>query len=589
MRDLASLTAALGATRDVDEELALVKEMRALPEAALDGLVPCKLAVLTGYASGVLTNLAFGHALARGVRLTTHETHFGLYEQALLAEDPELVAFAPDVVYLCVGAEHLVLDSVDAELARWRRLWEKARALFACDVVLNTFVEPSTRVYGSSEWKIAESFGRKLLELNLALAREAPSYVHLLDVNALAADVGRLTFFDPKWYAVAKLPASLGSLPAYAERLAAVLGALKGKSKKALVLDLDGTLWGGVVGDEGAAGVRIGADTAEGESHRAFQKYVKALGQRGVLLAVCSKNDEAVARAVFARPEMILGLDDFAAFVANWEPKDQNLRHIAAALNVLPDSLVFVDDSPAERELVRQRLPEVTVVDLPPDPARYAGAVAAGAYFETVYVSDEDRLRARAQVADRQRASLEQTSTSYDEYLASLDMEARIGPFRREEVPRVVQLLAKTNQFNLTGRRYTEPQMLERMSDESSLCLCASLRDRFGDHGLVSVFVASCRGDTCEIENWVMSCRVFKRGLEATLFEEARRRLLEKRVRRVEGRLIPTAKNGYVADLFPSLGFRSLAGEPGAEQRFVLELSSQPMQTGPIRVQRIEG
>jgi len=582
MSDLGELQAKLASADDVNEELAIVAALRRLPAAAFEGggFVPSRLAVLTGYTSAWLTELTFGHALARGVRLETKETLYGLYEQALFSRDPELIAFRPSVVYLCVGAEHLVLDSVESELARWQRAWETARSLFECDVILNTFVEPSPRVFGNAELKIADSRGRQIAELNLALARTSPPYVHLHDVNGLALELGRKNAFDPKWFTLAKLPANLSCLPAYARSLAAVLAAIHGRSKKGIVLDLDGTLWGGVVGDDGVDGIRIGADTAEGESFTRFQRYLKALGERGIFLTVCSKNEEAIARAAFERPDMVLKLSDFSAFLASWGSKDAGIRRIATMLNVLPESLVFVDDSPAERELVRQRLPEVTVIELPNDPNGYSAALAEGRHFETVHVSNEDRLRAKSHDAEQGRAALEHATGSYDEFLRGLRMEATIRPWTADEVPRVVQLLGKTNQFNLTSQRWSDAQIRGRLGNPEFLSLCLSLRDRFGDHGLVSVLVARCSGDECQLENWVMSCRVFKRGVEAVLFAEVCQELRARGIRAVVGTLVPTSRNGYVKDLFSSLGFSLLHTEPSGVTSWRYEFEPERARAG---------
>jgi FkbH-like protein len=591
MSELSALLSQLDSAEDVNDQLAAAASLRALPAATFAGrgLAEGRLAVLTGYTSAWLTELVAGHALLRGVRLATHETLYGLYEQALLAQDPELVAFAPTVVYFCVGTEHLVLDSVEAEVERWRRLWQAARALFGCDVILNTFVEPSPRVFGNAELKIAGSRSRLIAELNLALAREAPDYVHLHDVGALALELGRARLFDPKWFSLAKLPASFACLPEYARSLSAIIAAIHGKSKKGIVLDLDGTLWGGVVGDDGIGGIRIGADSAEGESFRRFQTYLKELADRGVFLAVCSKNEERIARAAFERPDMVLKLGDIAAFAASWGAKDEAILKIAAELNVLPGSLVFVDDSPAERELVRQRLPEVSVVELPEDPAGYPAALARSRFFETVFVSKEDRLRARSRSSELERDALERQSGTYEEYLQSLRMEATIRAWTSEEVGRVVQLVSKTNQFNLTGQRFTDAQMRARIGNPEYLSLCLSLRDRFGDHGLVSVFAARCADGTCQIENWVMSCRVFKRGAEAALFGEASRELRARGVRTVRGTLLPTERNGYVKDLFSSLGFSHVATGPDGSLSWQLELTTLPAEdanASPIRIIR---
>lgn len=575
MNARAKLRDRLAGAVDVNDQLAAIAAERR--EQHDDSAVAsCRLAILTGYTSRLLGELVYGHALVRGLRIEIKESGYGLFEQVILAEDPEFVAFEPEVVYFCVGFEHLVLDSVDEELARWRRLWEKARALYGCDIVMNNVVEPRQRVFGNHELKVEDSIGRKVAELNLALAREAPPYVHLHDVNFLASNLGKDQMFDPKWYAVAKLPASLSCLPAYAVSLASVICAARGRSKKCAVLDLDNTLWGGVIGDDGVDGIRLGADSPEGESFVRFQRYLKALADRGVLLAICSKNDEAIARAPFERrSEMALELRDVSAFVANWAPKDEGIRHIAATLNIHLDSMVFIDDSATECALVRARLPEVTVVELPADPARYCEAVAAGAFFEPIALSSEDRLRTASFQAEGQRVVLQESVGTYEDYLAALEMQATLRAWRPDEVPRVTQLLAKTNQFNLTGRRYPDSRLRTLAEDPTGLCRRLSLRDRFGDYGLVSVFVATVRDEVCEIENWVMSCRVFKRGVEAFLFGHVCEDLVRRGVRTVLGRLLPTDRNGYVAELFPSLGFARRAADHDREQLWQLALPAR--------------
>ena len=337
-----------------------------------------------------------------------------------------------------------------------------------------------------------------------------------------------------------------------------------------LVLDLDNTLWGGVVGDDGIGGIRMGQGSAEGESYLAFQKYAKALSQRGILLAVCSKNEEGNAREPFEKlPEMALKLEDFSSFVANWNNKADNLRAIAAELNLGLDAFVFVDDNAAERALVRQFLPQVAVPDMPADAADYVQALARHRYFEPAALTDEDLKRSEYYRQDRQRRQLATAHTDINAFLQSLEMEARVEPIGAANIERSTQLVNKSNQFNLTTRRYTLAEIKERAESPGWLTLTISLRDKMGDNGLISVLLAEQKGRDLVIDTWVMSCRVLQRGVEALavemLLKEARKRGCE----RVLGCYIPTAKNRMVAGHYAGLGFELSGGAEGSTTHWV--------------------
>jgi FkbH-like protein len=342
---------------------------------------------------------------------------------------------------------------------------------------------------------------------------------------------------------------------ALAESFAAICRGLYGRARKVLVLDLDNTLWGGVIGDDGVDGIQIGRETAVAEAYTAFQEYCLRLRDRGVLLAVCSKNDEAVARAGFEHPDSVLRMEHFASFRANWEPKDENIEAIAAELNLGWDSFVFVDDNPAERALVAAQLPGVAVVEVGDDVAGYPAAIECGRYFEAVTLTGEDLARSGLYEREAQRTLVAGEFADYEAYLESLEMTAEIERFKPVYLERITQLTNKTNQFNVTGRRYTLAEMEAVMNDPAAVGLYGRLSDRFGDHGLVSVVVGRRDGDVLEIETWLMSCRVLKRGMEDAMLDALVEQARLLGVRRLRGHYVATRKNAMVAEHYSRLGF----------------------------------
>jgi len=339
------------------------------------------------------------------------------------------------------------------------------------------------------------------------------------------------------------------------------------------VLDLDNTLWGGVIGDDGVEGIVLGEGNAIGEAHLALQRYALKLKERGVILAVCSKNDQAVAEAAFRdHPEMLLKRKDFAAFVANWEDKAANLATIAAQLNIGLDSLVFVDDNPVERARIREGLPAVAVPELPEDPTHYVRCLAGAGYFEAVSFTADDRSRADQYAANAEREAMLGASENMDAFLRGLGMSVVFGPVRPVDLSRVTQLINKTNQFNPTTRRYTPEQMEAITASSDAVCLRFRLLDKFGDNGLISVLILRAdpaQAGVMEIDTWVMSCRVFGRELEFEAMNIAVEEARGRGVRALRASYVPTKKNGVISDLYPRLGFtpeRAKASADGAIQ-----------------------
>lgn len=555
---LAALRAALASPPDY---LAQTAAARLAAKIAADPAVratlqPVRLAVLGSSTTTQLPPLLALHGLAAGLALEIHEAPFGAYQREILDPGSGLYAFKPQAVLLFVNYRDAEPGPAEAEAERWAGLWKVLRDRAGCAVLMNSFDAPAERPGGNLEAADAGSRLGRLRRLNALLAERARGGAALLvDCDHLSAAVGKERWHDARFWHQAKQAIALSALPRYAAEAAAVLAAAFGRARKCLVLDLDNTLWGGVVGDDGAAGLELG-ETPRGEAFVEFQRYLKALAARGVLLAVCSKNDEANAREPFrSRPEMVLRLEDFAAFVANWEDKATGLRTIAKTLNLGLDALAFADDNPAECALVSRFCPETAVVSLPDDPADFCRVLDARRLFEPASVSAEDRGRAAHFQAESARTALKESAPDLASFLRGLEMRAEAGPFREADVARLAQLINKTNQFNLTTRRRTEAEVRAAMAEPGAWTLAVRLADRLGDYGLISALIARRRGDELELDTWLMSCRVMGRDVEKLAFNRLVEAARASGAKALAGRYEPTAKNGLVKDLLAGFGF----------------------------------
>ena len=409
---------------------------------------------------------------------------------------------------------------------------------------------------------------------NQALTADLPQGVSFVDANAVAAAIGEEYWSASEWHTAKQYPSAV-ALPRLADAICAHAAAALGLSAKVLAVDLDNTLWGGVIGEDLLAGIRIGPSTPEGEGYRELQQYLKEFQQRGVLLAVCSKNNLADAELPFLRhDDMLLKRDDFAAFVANWDDKPANLEHIANELSLGLESFVFLDDNPLERALVRSRLPQVTVPECGESPWEMLAALRRGLYFEAVTLTEEDRLRHAGYRGNAARAAAAETAPSLESFLSGLEMAARHGPVDAETLPRVAQLINKTNQFNLTIRRYTEDQVRAMASSPDWWCRWFRLADRFGDHGLIGVILAEKGPSQWRIDTWLMSCRVLGRRMEDFMCACLLSAACEEGATAVVGQYIPTEKNAVVESLYPQMGF---AAHPESAQKYVFSLRDCPI------------
>jgi FkbH-like protein len=483
--------------------------------------------------------------------------------------DPEALVILPSVEDIKVwpklfASEDEIANWVESHAQLYQTIWQQAAVRSPdCRIYHALLALPLERPLGNLENSAAFSRTNCLRRLNQYLTRHAPANVTPVDLDYLASLAGRMQWTDEPAYFGSKQPFSLREMPLACAYLARLIASGRGRVRKCLVLDLDNTLWGGVIGDDGADGIRIDPSDPVGEAYLAFQRYILALKDRGVLIAACSKNDPKIARGAFEENEhMILKVADFAAFEANWEDKVSNIRRIADTLNIGLDSLVFFDDNPAERAIVEQYAPQVLVIDAPEDPSLFVRALDLSFAFEWPNLTAEDLARTDSFVKESQRDELRRQFSDYDTYLKSLEMKAAIEPTQGAALLRVAQLFNKTNQFNLRTIRYSEQELETLIAGKDHLVLHVSFADKFTNYGIMAAAVLRFAGETAFIENWVMSCRAFKRGLEDATLNAIMAFARERGAKFVAGEYIPTVKNGYVADLFQKSGFEETRPNP---------------------------
>jgi FkbH-like protein len=574
-------------------------------DAKAAGLSKLRVAVLGSHSVEHLVPATRAAGLGRKLAIDFYVAPYGMYRQALLVENAALADFRPQVIVLALDAndtpiqvpfdapESDVEAAIDARVGEIRVLWRCAKERYAATVIQQTLVPAQPSVFGSYEALVPGAPHSVISRLNEAIRQAArEDSVLLMDVASQALQgVYYGGIAEPVRWHQAKQLISPVFAPAYGDHLARVLAASMGLARKCLVLDLDNTLWGGVIGDDGLAGIRLGQGSPTGEAFLAFQLYVSQLARRGIILAVCSKNDLAVAEAAFEHPEMLLKRGDIAAFVANWDDKATNLRRIATMLNIGLDSLVFADDNPAERDIIRRELPEVAVPELPEDIADYPACIAAGGYFETSSFTSDDVNRGRSYKLNADRAQAMTQVTDMEGYLRGLEMTLTVSCIRESELSRSTQLLNKTNQFNLTTRRYSEAEVSKIATDSSSVALALRLQDKFGDNGLVSVILAKrspalCSGELL-IDSWLMSCRVLGRQVEAAALHALVDRSRALGYSALIGEYRPTEKNSMVSEHYRKLGFEAFAPPDGADPSSTywrLDLNSKTNPTHHIQV-----
>lgn len=542
-----------------------LRDAPAVSDAALSAL---RVAIVSGYTSEPLANAIRVALLAEGFRAEVYEAPFGVYRQEMLSPNSGLYAFEPNLILIVapatditgMPAEPVSQDDVevalDREVEQWLSLWAELVKRSNATILQHTFDIPDNTFLGIAERCAPWSPARFIAALNDRLIKAASGTVFWVDVDNLATTVGRHNWHDPRLKYHGKFGFSTKFLPEYATLLGGALRSAQGHTRKALIVDLDNTLWGGVIGDDGLDGIRLGPDTPEGEAYQAFCQYVGDLGRRGVILGICSKNEIANVAEVFEKHRhMPLRLDEFAVVRCNWDDKASNLTAIARELNIDVSALVFVDDSPAECELVRQALPAIHVIQLDDDPAFFVRRLDGEHLFDSQGYSAEDIKRAESYQARAKLVTLRAAAPDLDSYLSSLDMRGEVWVARQEDIPRLAQLEAKTNQFNLTTRRWSSDQISRFVIAHDHDVLCFQLIDCFANHGLVGMMIVSYQGTEARILSWIMSCRVFSRTCEEFMLTKLVERAQERGVLRIVGEYIATEKNNVVASLFTRLGF----------------------------------
>ena len=539
-----------------------------------------RAALLSSSTTALLAPVLRAAAFRCGVRLETYEGLYGNYQQEILNPESGLHRFRPEFVFLALNHRDLALPpSGGAAMARQRcdelrALWEALRRRMSCHIVQVGFDLPPAGAWHALEDALPEGRRRAIAAVNLALAENLPAGVSFVDINAVAAHAGLPLHSAPDWHSSKQHPAP-ALLPWLADYLFSHCAAVLGMAAKVLVTDLDNTLWGGVIGEDLLGGIRIGPPTAEGEGFLELQRYMKELQQRGVLLAVCSKNNPADAEMPFERHDaMLLRRGDFAAFLANWDDKAANLERLARELSLGLDSFVFLDDNPLERALVRERLPQVIVPECDAGPSAILAALHRGLYFPTIALTAEDLARHGSYQANAERREFEQSEASLDGFLAGLEMTAAHGPVDAATLPRVAQLVNKTNQFNLTARRYTEEQIQAAGKTNGWWQRWFRLADRFGDHGLIGVLLVEKGRLRWRIDVWLMSCRILGRQMEEFMFFALQAAARDEGAQELLGEYLPTAKNQLVEGLYARLGFRELPDCPG---QWLFDLREQPL------------
>lgn len=544
----------------------LVKESRRLDPAACAARV--KMAILADCSTQHLVPLLKTLFARGGVAAEVLETEFGTIRQQAAADDGPLRAFAPDFILilnspLALREAHAGFPgSTEEFVARMQDevegVWDALSTRTQATLIQSNLAVPCDRLFGNFEAKANASLPVAALELNRRLAESARArrQVLILDVEHLSSYWGRRRWLDEKMWALAKAFCAMDCLPLVARAVTDVVRACHGGGVKCVVVDLDNTLWGGTIGDDGVQGIQIG-HLGGGEAYLTFQRYLLQLKRRGIVLAVCSRNDPKIAVLPFREhAEMALKEEDFAVFVANWANKADNLKSIRDALGIRLDAIAFLDDDPFERNLVRRLLPEVVVPELPAEPADYVKSLAETGLFEAASLSEEDRRRSDMYREQSRRDAARRSFTSTEDYLRSLNMRLALKRFDAFHLPRIAQLIGRSNQFNLTTRRYSEAECQRFMEDRAGgLPLYASLRDDLGDSGLIAAVVLRYRGADLEIDAWLMSCRVLLRGVEDAMMNAVVSFARAHGFKSVRGLYLPTAKNAMAADFYARYGF----------------------------------
>lgn len=564
------------------------KQIKKLLKKDKLGFTKIKVALLGDTATQFLATAIKGLGVTKNYDIELFEAEYNQIERQLLDPTSDLYEFDPEFIIIFqsthkLGEIHSLAEPekrnqlVDDRLDFIRATCTNPK-LRGKKIIYFNYTEIDDAIFGSYSSKVSSSFPYIIRKLNyelMNLSQEIPN-LYICDISAIQSKLGRDRMFSPNVYTSTEMVLSIDSLPYVASRIIDIISALKGQFKKCLILDLDNTLWGGVIGDDGLEGIQLGHGLGIGKAFTEFQLWVKKLKQRGIIICIASKNNEETAKEPFDHhPDMILHLDDIAVFQANWETKVDNIRTIQKILNIGFDSMVFIDDNPFERNIVRENIDGITVPELPEDPAEYLEYIYSLNLFETASYSVADKDRTKQYQTEAKRVTLAKTFENEGDFLKSLNMVSEVSKFNKFNTPRIAQLSQRSNQFNLRTIRYTDEEVARMGSDPDVIDLSFTLEDKFGDNGLICVIILKKKDEeTAFIDTWFMSCRVLKRGMENFTLNSIVEKVKEAGYKRIEAEYIPTPKNSMVAEHYDRLGFTLIKEIEKGIKRYSLEVDS---------------
>ena len=555
------------------------------------------VAVLGGSTTNDVVDTLELFLLNYGIEPSFYQSEYGQYWEDAMFDNPVLEEFHPDIIYVHttnrnimvwpeVGENPKSVEEKSSDLFnKFVSMWEALTEKYHCPIIQNNFELPYARTVGNMDAYAVWGSTNYVTRMNTLFYEYASSHENLYinDINYQSADIGLDKWYDPfAWY-MYKYAVSLDAIPTVAFNVANIIKSIYGKNKKAFAIDLDNTLWGGIVGDDGVEGLSIGNETSKGQIYMEFQQYLKKIRQCGIILNIISKNEEENAYAGLNHPGMVLKPDDFILIKANWNPKSQNLAGMADELSLGVDSFVFVDDNPAEREIIRQQVPGVGIPELE-KAERYIRAIDKAGYFEMTSYGSDDAKRSEMYQENVQRESLKSKFSDYNEYLRSLEMAAEIKPFQPVYLDRIAQLTNKSNQFNLTTLRCTRDEIEQMSRDDGFVTLYGKLEDKFGDNGVVTVVIGKKNGGELDIILWLMSCRVLKRDMEFAMMDELAARSIASGIKTIRGHYYPTAKNGMVREFYSTQGFEKVSEDSDGNSEWLLMLDGYKQKNHVIEV-----
>ncbi len=533
-----------------------------------------RVAILSGSTIGEIKDILEIFLLVYGIKPTFYIGAYSRFYEESVFENSALDDFDPEIIYIHTSTKNILefphasntIEQTDSLIKttfqRFESTWDCLSSKYSCPIIINNFEMLPYRIMGNADSYNQNGRIKFIINLNALISEyvNKHSNIYVNDINYLSSRYGLDKWCNSSNWYLYKYALAIDAIPDLCQNIANIVKAILGKNKKALVLDLDNTLWGGVIGDDGVDNIQLGIETPKGFAYSEFQEYLKAVSELGIMLNVCSKNEEKIAETGFDHPSSILKRDDFISFKANWEPKHANIEAIAREINIGTDSLVFVDDNPAERELIKKYVPDIGVVEIS-KPEFYIRELDRSGFFEVTSLSQEDLRRNDTYKQNASRESSIAEFSDYEDYLKSLSMIFHICSFNETNILRVTQLINKTNQFNFTTRRYTEAEISEISNDRSYVTLCGRLEDKFGDNGIITAMIVRIDGKRAYLDLWVMSCRVFKRGVEYSMLNCIIDRLKRMGIKELFGIYIPTAKNVILKDFYTNVGFNKVDSE----------------------------